>query len=285
MKNSILVLALLASLPLFAAGSMHISGQKSPDEVVEKDGIYTVAPQGKVRIQLYPKSGFAAVYDNAEVEVTAEVSGSGNIQLGVHFYNARRAWSGSNASKMIRVDNTETETVKAVVKVNKTGIASVLPLISVISGEIRIESLSLRVAGGVDKNNYKTAPILSGWSYNSGSAIKAALENGTFSLLTGNRQMIEMLAPFQAANAGEKFRITGKITGKGSVSIGLHLYDRRRAWQGTVWQQLKIDGTLSEFPELSVATPAGKNEVVSVRPVIRVNGNSDIAIDALHFSK
>lgn len=281
MKKITFALALFVAMPLFSAGKMNISGQKNPAEVVEKDGIYTVAPQGRTRIQLFPKTGAVAAYDNAELEVTAEVSGSGNVQLGFHMYNNRRAWSGSNAGKIIRVDNTETETIKAVVAVNKPGIVSVLPLISVISGEVKLETLSIRLLGGLDKSNLKTAPILAGWSYNVGSAMKCSLNDGTLELITGNRQLVEMLAPFRAAKAGDKVKITGKITGKGSVSVGLHLYDRRRVWQGSVWHQLKVDGQVSAIPELTVVTPAGKNEITSVRAVIRVNGNSNISLAEL----
>ena len=64
MKICALLLTAILGISLFAAGKMNISGQKNPEEVVEKDGIYTVAPQSKTRIQLYLRSGYQAIAAN-----------------------------------------------------------------------------------------------------------------------------------------------------------------------------------------------------------------------------
>ena len=50
MKKSLLLLTALLAVPAFAAGKLKAAGNISPGGVVEKDGIYTVVPQGKNRI-------------------------------------------------------------------------------------------------------------------------------------------------------------------------------------------------------------------------------------------
>ena len=284
MKNNILLAAVLFTLPLLA-GNMNISGQKKPAEVTEDNGIYTVTPQSRTRIQLYPKGGYLTVYQGAVLEVSAEVSGSGNIQLGAHLYNSRRTWSGNISSKMIRVDAEESETVKAEVTVDKAGIVSVLPLISIYSGTIIIEKLAVKLKGSVDSSNAASAPVLAGWSHNASKAIKCVLENNTLGIITAPGQRVEMLAPFAAVKVGDKIQFTGKISGKGKISVGLHLYNRRRGWLGITGQEIAIDGEITAFPVLTVNQPAGKDEVALIRPVFRVLPDSEVNISGLSAAK
>jgi hypothetical protein len=211
------------------------------------------------------------------------VSGSGNIHLGMHSYNGKRTWLRSDSGKMIRVDAEDTETVKSVVTVRHKDAAWGLPMISIYSGEVKVEKLSLKVLDGLNKDNMAEVKTLPGWSFNHANAIKYSLENNLLSIVTGQGQMTEMMAAYQAASAGNKVQFSGKISGKGEISIGVYLYNRRRVWQGTVWEQVKVDGEVNEFPVLAVATPAGKEEVTLIRPVIRVNAASDLKIDGLKF--
>ncbi len=284
MKKSIILSAVLFAIPLMA-GNMNISGQKNPAEVTEENGVYTVSPQSRTRIQLYPKSGYTTVYQGAILEVTAEVSGSGNIQLGAHLYNSRRTWSGNVSSRMIRVDAEECETVKAEVTVDKAGIVSVLPLISIYSGTVRVEKLAIRVKGSVDSGNAAAAPVLAGWSHNASKAIRCVLENDILSIITAAGQRVEMLAPFTAAKAGEKISFSGKVSGKGKIFVGLHLYNRRRGWLVLTGQEIAVDGEITAFPVLTVNQPAGKDEVVLVRPVFRVLPGSEVNISGLNAAK
>ena len=284
MKKIVLLATTLFSAALFA-GNMNISGQKNPSEVTEENGIYTVSPQSRTRIQLYPKNGYLQVYNGAILEVTAEVSGSGNIQLGAHLYNSRRTWSGNVSSRMIRVDAEECETVKAEVTVNKDGIVWVLPLISIHSGPVKVEKLSIRLKGSVDAAGAATAPTLAGWSHNASKAIKCALENGALSIITTAGPRVEMIAPFAAAQAGNNFQFSGKISGKGQIFIGLHLYSARQVWVGTVGQTIAIDGQAPALPVITITQPAGKDQVVLVRPVFRVLANSNITVSDLMAAK
>lgn len=274
-KLSLITLALLC-VPAFAAGKMKVNGQKSPAEVVEKDGIYTVAPQGKTRIQLFPERAYTQVAENMEMEVIAEVSGKGSIGLGMHLYAPPLVWKGAVGSNTITVDSAETETVKAVLTVNKSGIKLALPFITVLSGEIKVKSLTIRYKNGLDKSNAATAPCLPQWKYNYANAVNCTMTDNVLKITTAGK-MTEMFAPFQLAKDGDKIKFNGSISGNGKVSVGLYLYDKSRTWQGTVWKAVNVNGEVTTLPELTVATPKGKKAIAAVRPVIRINANSDVS--------
>ena len=272
-KISMVVFLLLFGMILSAAGEkMSISGQKKADEVVEKDGVYTISPSGRTRIQLYPKGAQLQVYPEGEIEVTADVSGSGNIQLGLHLYNRSRQWKNSIGSKVIRVDAEESETVKAVLKTNRQDIVSVLPWISVFSGKVKVENLSVRLIGALDSGNLASAPKLPGWSYGKNSkAMKCVESDGKLMIVTGRQQTVEMFSGLQAAKNGDVFQISGDIAGKGRLIAGLHLYSKGNVWVGTSWAQMPLkDGKVEKWPEITVKTPAGKPEVAFYRLVFRV---------------
>ena len=274
MKKSLFVFSALLMLSAYAAPKFSISGPKN--DVVEKDGVYTVTPTTKVRVQLLPKTR-VPVYFNAEIEIVAEVSGAGNIELGAHMYDKTSTWKGGIGSSTIRVDAEETETIKRTLKIGKEGIETVLPYISVFSGTVKVESLAMSVKGGLDAANLADAPKVELWNYVSYSrAMKCAEADGGANILTGRGQLVELAMKAQPAADGDKYKFSGEFSGKGAASIGLHLYDKRRVWQGTVWAQVKVDGKTASFPVLTVKTPKGKQQVVAVAPVFRVNQNSDV---------
>ena len=286
MKKSLLTLTAVLALSAFAAApKLNISGQKTPGEVVEKDGVYTVTPS-KIRIQLYPKLR-QPVYTNVEIEIIAEVSGSGNIQLGYHGYDRRGVWKNGYSSKTIRVDAEETETVKQTLKVENKDIVSVTPYISVFSGPVKVESVAIRVIGGLDASNIADAPKCGSWNYVPYSrALKCnAAENGGVNIVTGAGQLTEFVLKNVAAKDGDTYQFDGEFTGKGNVSIGLHLYDKRRVWQGAVWAQVKVNGKNGKLPLLTVKTPKGKQQVTSIVPVFRVVQNSDITCKSVSVKK
>lgn len=280
MKICALLLTAILGISLFAAGKMNISGQKNPEEVVEKEGIYTVAPQSKTRIQLYPRSGYQAIAANQEIEISADVYGSGNIQLGAHLYNDRRTWRGSIAGKMIRVDAEESETVKTVLTVNRENISQILPLISIYSGKVIVENLQVRLNGVLTSANKADAPKPANWHYNHANALKCSMDNGVLNIVTGTGQMTELLGAYHQAKAGDKFRFSGKISGKGKISIGLYLYSSRRVWLGTVWKVITVNKD-ALLPALTVDQPKGKEPVSFIRPVLRINAKSDISVSGL----
>ena len=286
-KIALLILAVLFAFPVMAAAKMKISGQKKPEEVTEKDGVYTVAPQGKMRIQLYPAKGGVAVLPDMEVEISAEVSGSGNISLGCHIYNSKNQWKASAGSKLIRVDAEESETVKATIKINRADAASVRPWISVISGKVNIEELKLRIPGGLDAANLKTAPVIPGWQYaNMSRALKCAEDKGVLEIVTGRRQVVELMSSLQSAKDGDVFKFTGNVTGKGRLIIGLHLYNKSNAWQGTTWVQVPIaNGKVDKLPAITVKTPAKKSAVAYIRGAIRVTPGSSVKLENIKLGK
>ena len=277
MKKSLLLLTALLAIPAFAAGKLKAAGNISPGGVVEKDGIYTVVPQGKNRIQLFPEKGYLLASENMELEIIAEVYGSGDIELGMHLYAPPLVWKGAVGSKIVKVNSENAETVKTVLTVNKSGINRALPFISVYSGEVKVKNLTARYKNGLDKSNAATAPSLPQWKYNYANAVNCTMTDNVLKITTIAGQMTEMFAPFQAAKAGDKIKFNGSISGKGKVSIGLHLYDKSRTWQGTVWKAVNVDGEVTTLPELTVSTPKGKKAIVAVRPVIRINANSDVS--------
>lgn len=285
MKKSLLTLSALLALGTFAAApELLVSGVKK--DVVKKDGVYVVTPSTRTRVQLYPKNRIA-VYANAEVEVIAEVSGAGNIQLGVHFYDNRSAWKGGTASQMIRVDAAEAETFKRTLKIEKTGIISVCPYINCYSGPVKVESLTIRLKGGLDASTIADAPKMANWNYVSYSkAIKCqATADGGLSIITGRGQITELAQKQLAAKDGDKFQFAGEFSGKGTVNIGLHLYDKSRTWQGAVWAQVKINGKSGKLPLLTVKTPAGKKAAAFVAPVFRITQNSEITCKNITVTK
>ena len=283
MKKSLLFMSTLLAISTFAAPKYVISGPQK--DAVEKDGIYTVTPTTKTRVQLMADVKFP-VYTNAEIEIVAEVSGQGNIELGAHMYDKTATWKNGIGSKMIRVDAEETETVKRTLKIEKEGIALVAPYISVFSGTVKVESLTMSVKGGLDAGNLADAPKLADWQYVSYSrAMKCAEADGGISILTGKNQLTEFAAKQVAAKDGDVYKFSGEFTGKGSVSFGLHMYNNRRVWQGTVWGQLKLDGKSSALPTLTVKALKGKQPTVYITPVFRVNRESDITCKNITVEK
>lgn len=283
MKKSLLVLSALLTLAAYAAPKFTISGPAK--DVVEKDGVYTVTPTTKTRVQLVTEKKIP-VYTNAEIEIIAEVSGAGNIELGLHLYDKSATWKNGLGSKMIRVDAEETETVKRTLKIEKENIALVLPFISVYSGTIKVESLTMTVKGGLSADNLADAPKLANWEYVSYSrAMKCIEADGGVKILTGKGQLTEFAGKQVAAKDGDTYKFSGEFTGKGSLSFGLHMYNNRRVWQGTVWGQLKVNGKSGELPTLTVKTIKGKQPTVYVTPVFRVNGVSDITCKNVSVEK
>ena len=283
MKKSLLVFCALLMISAYAAQKFSISGPKN--DVVEKDGIYTVTPTTKVRVQLCHDKKFP-VYTNAEIEIIAEVSGSGNIEPGVHMYDKTATWKGGVGSKMIRVDAGETETVKRTLKIEKAGIAMVMPYISVFSGTVKVESLAMSIKGGLDAATLADAPKVAPWNFVAYSrAMRCVEADGGVNILTGRGQLVELSMKPVPAVDGDKYQFSGEFSGKGHVSIGLHLYDKRRVWQGTVWGQIKIDGKNGKLPVLTVKTPKGKQQVVAVVPTFRVNQNSDVTFKNIAVEK
>ena len=277
MKKTTAIFLALLSLPAFGAVKMKASGQKSPEEVVEKNGVYTVIPQNRTRIQLYPEGGYVSAAENMELEISADVSGSGNVALGLHLYAPPLVWKNSTGSKMIRVDAEETETIKAQLTINCAGINRALPFISVISGEINVENVTVRYKNGLDKTNAATAPIIPKWQYTAANAINCSMKEGALQIMTAG-QATEMIAPFKSAKDGDNIQLSGVISGKGKISIGLHLYDKSRTWQGVIRKNIIIDGEVKEFPPLTVATPNGKKAVAAIRTVINIAPNSNVEL-------
>ncbi|MBQ4328097.1 MAG: hypothetical protein IJC27_00055 [Lentisphaeria bacterium] len=283
MKKSLLVLGALLTLSAYAAPKFTISGPKK--DVVEKDGVYIVTPTTKTRVQLVAEKKIP-VYFNAEIEIIAEVSGAGNIELGAHMYDKTATWKNGISSKMIRVDAEETETVKRTLKIEKEGIALVLPYISVHSGTVKVESLAMSVKGGLTADTLADAPKLANWEYVSYSrAMKCAEADGGVSILTGKGQLTEFSSKQLASKDGDQYKFSGEFTGKGSLSFGLHMYNNRRVWQGTVWGQVKLNGKSGELPTLTVKTIKGKQPTVFVTPVFRVNSASDISCKNVSVEK
>ncbi len=278
---AMLVAAAAAAAVAAPAPKMSFNGNSKPEEVVEKDGVYTLTPAGKVRIQMSPDKKIP-VYSGAEVEITAEVSGAGNIELGAHLYNKSHTWRNGVGSKMTRVDAEESETIRKTVKIEKEDIFFALPFLSCYSGSVKVYSISARVKGGLDAENVKAAPVVAGWKYMPyARAVKCQMTDNGLQLCTGRGQLAELVSTMVSAKDGDKFQFTGEISGKNAVSIGLHLYGKKRNWIGTVWVQVKVNGKLDKFPEVTVKTPKGKMPVAAVVPVIRVNQLNDITIKTL----
>ena len=123
----------------------------------------------------------------------------------------------------------------------------------------------MSIKGGLDAATLADAPKVAPWNFVAYSrAMRCAEADGGVNILTGRGQLVELSMKSVPAVDGDKYQFSGEFSGKGHVSIGLHLYDKRRVWQGTVWGQIKIDGKNGKF---------GGNGVVPFRGII-IRGHS-----------
>ena len=285
MKFFTLSLACSVLIPLSAANwtGWKADGNYPKTQFQVQNGIVQATP-GKKEIKFFDAKPIK-VYQGMELSLNAEFSGKGTAAAGCHLYDKNYKWIGKTTGKLTAVDSASPVLVTANIKIDKPDAVWIRPYVQFNSGTVKCHDFALKMPESVNQKNLAKAPAFQNWMY--ASATKAVMikmtgngkpENSSLKIITAKAQTVESYpkAP-QNVDENDILKIRFKAAGTGKFYIGVHLYDSKNAWQGSLLSKDITPGKLSEVT-LEVKTPAGKKDVKKIRPFIRIMPNSNLEI-------
>ena len=254
MKIFTLSLACSVLLPLSAGNwtGWKADGNYPAAQIQVQNGIVQAVPNKK-EIKFFDTKPIN-VYQGMELTLNAKYSGKGIVAVGCHFYDKNYKWLGKATGKGTAVDSEKPVLITANITIDNPQAARIRPFVQFNSGTVKCHDFVLKMPETVSQKNLAKTPVFQNWMY--ASTTKAVMikmtgngkpENSSLKIVTANAQTVESYpkAP-QNVDENDILKIRFKASGTGKFYIGVHLYDSKNAWQGSLRSKDITPGKLSE---------------------------------------
>lgn len=116
--------------------------------------------------------------------------------------------------------------------------------------------------------------------------LSTSAQDGTNCLMFKNdaKQVFHLFGEAVAAAPGNVIKMSAYVKGEGSFSLSVYLYSAKNVWLATAYgKTVNVKNTDWEKKDFVITledkTFGDKGKVAIIRPVIAVNGNSEICLD------